>query len=101
RHTRSYGDWSSDVCSSDLLLPAARRAGDRTADSPCVLRSLAGDYAALGSSTATNSRSASGAKSAPFGQTTVPHTESNSARAKYEIGRASCRERAWSRKGER
>src|SRR5207248_5777147 len=21
RHTRSYGDWSSDVCSSDLLLP--------------------------------------------------------------------------------
>src|SRR6266705_4043962 len=25
RHTRSYGDWSSDVCSSDLL--AARRTG--------------------------------------------------------------------------
>src|SRR5207248_5466737 len=22
RHTRSYGDWSSDVCSSDLLLVA-------------------------------------------------------------------------------
>src|SRR5207248_6276743 len=22
RHTRSYGDWSSDVCSSDLFLPA-------------------------------------------------------------------------------
>src|SRR5207248_4099775 len=21
RHTRSYGDWSSDVCSSDLQLP--------------------------------------------------------------------------------
>src|SRR5207248_6518515 len=21
RHTRSYGDWSSDVCSSDLVLP--------------------------------------------------------------------------------
>src|SRR5207248_6342374 len=21
RHTRSYGDWSSDVCSSDLSLP--------------------------------------------------------------------------------
>src|SRR5207248_5727541 len=21
RHTRSYGDWSSDVCSSDLLSP--------------------------------------------------------------------------------
>src|SRR5207248_4835149 len=26
RHTRSYGDWSSDVCSSDLH---ARRFGDR------------------------------------------------------------------------
>src|SRR5207248_5045729 len=24
RHTRSYGDWSSDVCSSDLLLPSVR-----------------------------------------------------------------------------
>src|SRR5207248_6370712 len=23
RHTRSYGDWSSDVCSSDLLIRAA------------------------------------------------------------------------------
>src|SRR6266516_21587 len=26
RHTRSYGDWSSDVCSSDLL--AVQRVGD-------------------------------------------------------------------------
>src|SRR5207248_8288413 len=25
RHTRSYGDWSSDVCSSDLDLPARQR----------------------------------------------------------------------------
>src|SRR5207248_8014952 len=25
RHTRSYGDWSSDVCSSDLLLTQTRR----------------------------------------------------------------------------
>src|SRR5207248_8379395 len=23
RHTRSYGDWSSDVCSSDLFRPSA------------------------------------------------------------------------------
>src|SRR6266516_244291 len=30
RHTRSYGDWSSDVCSSDLvfLISDAHRAGD-------------------------------------------------------------------------
>src|SRR6266705_4417081 len=30
RHTRSYGDWSSDVCSSDLVtrrLPASEHAG--------------------------------------------------------------------------
>src|SRR5207248_7225622 len=25
RHTRSYGDWSSDVCSSDLPSPASHR----------------------------------------------------------------------------
>src|SRR5207248_7141810 len=24
RHTRSYGDWSSDVCSSDLGVPTSR-----------------------------------------------------------------------------
>src|SRR5437867_1399918 len=24
RHTRSYGDWSSDVCSSDLIPPLVR-----------------------------------------------------------------------------
>src|SRR5207248_8675066 len=42
-HTRSYGDWSSDVCSSDLLL--RNRAGDRARVSgartavrdPCVV----------------------------------------------------------------
>src|SRR5437867_12529741 len=27
RHTRSYGDWSSDVCSSDLNTAAGRRRG--------------------------------------------------------------------------
>src|SRR5207248_7381305 len=29
RHTRSYGDWSSDVCSSDLGRGVARNAGNR------------------------------------------------------------------------
>src|SRR5207248_4940028 len=28
RHTRSYGDWSSDVCSSDLSLEAGRGPGE-------------------------------------------------------------------------
>src|SRR5207248_8344681 len=31
RHTRSYGDWSSDVCSSDL--PLLQRIGSRSAAS--------------------------------------------------------------------
>src|SRR5207248_8094380 len=28
RHTRSYGDWSSDVCSSDLFLMGSKEAVD-------------------------------------------------------------------------
>src|SRR5207248_8467906 len=32
RHTRSYGDWSSDVCSSDL--PVSARLARRTSDPP-------------------------------------------------------------------
>src|SRR5207248_7663594 len=28
RHTRSYGDWSSDVCSSDLFYLAVTREGE-------------------------------------------------------------------------
>src|SRR5271168_623417 len=31
RHTRSYGDWSSDVCSSDLRLAAAAQAAEAVA----------------------------------------------------------------------
>src|SRR5207248_6385229 len=49
RHTRSYGDWSSDVCSSDLLLVAVRirdrEYGQRPATRGrlCGLRGSAGD----------------------------------------------------------
>src|SRR5207248_5849302 len=32
RHTRSYGDWSSDVCSSDLLVQALHDMVDRQYD---------------------------------------------------------------------
>src|SRR6266516_7191378 len=31
RHTRSYGDWSSDVCSSDLGVPGAPVLGEKAA----------------------------------------------------------------------
>src|SRR5207248_5612955 len=37
RHTRSYGDWSSDVCSSDLEV-AVELAG--VADDPLLVRPL-------------------------------------------------------------
>src|SRR5699024_12108827 len=30
RHTRSKRDWSSDVCSSDLVMSVAREAGERS-----------------------------------------------------------------------
>src|SRR5437762_12073707 len=69
RHTRYIGDWSSDVCSSDLqgrpLQPAGLRAARRGAAAPPGLR-------------------ARGAGAA--------------ARAE-QIGRASCRERVWSSVG--
>src|SRR5207248_8566338 len=32
RHTRSYGDWSSDVCSSDLLAAAVGAGGGQRVD---------------------------------------------------------------------
>src|SRR6266516_5946884 len=41
RHTISYGDWSSDVCSSDLDRPRARRGRDHRR-SGHVPRSLGG-----------------------------------------------------------
>src|SRR5437867_7336354 len=35
RHTRSYGDWSSDVCSSDLIRTYQQR--NRSAQNPEVI----------------------------------------------------------------
>src|SRR5256886_11258248 len=39
RHTRFDCDWSSDVCSSDLLRPSNRARCDGSASSPCSLAS--------------------------------------------------------------
>src|SRR5437867_9523146 len=43
RHTRSYGDWSSDVCSSDLSRPTRARSRRRSSSTPaaCSRRSSA------------------------------------------------------------
>src|SRR5207248_5535624 len=76
RHTRSYGDWSSDVCSSDLSFKTNRppispwpRSGRKSpAQSPSCARSWAETIRS--SSTTNGCKPASG-----------------------QIGRASCRER--------
>src|SRR5256885_8412575 len=38
RHTRLQGDWSSDVCSSDLTLPCPSSKLQVTTEMPCVVR---------------------------------------------------------------
>src|SRR5690349_24062180 len=83
RHTRSLRDWSSDVCSSDLrtvvrasLLVAANlqgRSNDRPPRDPVLVSS---GFAV--NDTAGKTLAGAGAR---------------------EIGRASCRERAWMRVG--
>src|SRR5437588_3995455 len=42
RHTRSLCDWSSDVCSSDLLHAVAARGHDRSFDHPLVDHDILG-----------------------------------------------------------
>src|SRR5256885_4776564 len=45
RHTRLQGDWSSDVCSSDLVAPGAKLIGLGTGDILFIFWALAGfDY---------------------------------------------------------
>src|SRR5437762_13032456 len=71
RHTRYIGDWSSDVCSSDLLPPARLWA--------------AIDHALPANDNAAARRRLRFWRSAAIGAS--------------EIGRASCRERVWRRGG--
>src|SRR5207248_8607315 len=75
RHTRSYGDWSSDVCSSDLVGAAASRLqrGHRRAEQRV-------DVAVVRQEVAREE-----------GQGV--EVRDRAARAAREIGRASCRER--------
>src|SRR5207248_5835487 len=43
RHTRSYGDWSSDVCSSDLSLVREQRKRARLCGTGCDTQFLFSD----------------------------------------------------------
>src|SRR5207248_7738404 len=85
RHTRSYGDWSSDVCSSDLVRgnsngcagAAARRRRGSSSPDPCRRR----NWSASSCSRRKARRRRSGGR------------VSAQLRGACEIGRASCRER--------
>src|SRR5256885_8491065 len=79
RHTRLQGDWSSDVCSSDLGRRSARAAIDATA--PCVPRLTKGIACMIAH------RPPSGADLA------LVDFHAEAWTVWREIGRASCRER--------
>src|SRR5438094_9773141 len=76
RHTRSYGDWSSDVCSSDLRSSVRRTTWGVSTGSPATAAAPTSD----------SPPSVAGYTSRP------PRTNVPSA-ATAKIGRASCRER--------
>src|SRR5690606_40779831 len=91
RHTRFSRDWSSDVCSSDLLahvliaddLDSARRARaalDALGDTSATIVTTGGDVV-----TAQTLRAGAGGE----------RSRLELAAERDEIGRASCRERAW------
>src|SRR5437762_9547681 len=82
RHTRYIGDWSSDVCSSDL-------GKSRTARSPVSARRLYRRWAETGSD---RSRPRRGSKFGS-GPPDRPPARRRPASPAVEIGRASCRER--------
>src|SRR5262249_58795013 len=46
RHTRLVSDWSSDVCSSDLLLSRRRSLPERSVPLPLPCAAPAGDFVA-------------------------------------------------------
>src|SRR5207248_8532242 len=94
RHTRSYGDWSSDVCSSDLGLKMAPDVG-RIAQPPglpdLVARAVRDD---VGIPVGGPAPLREGAVLQPA-QLRVHAVLLDVVPAMVEIGRASCRERVW------
>src|SRR5207248_4802673 len=91
RHTRSYGDWSSDVCSSDLgelrahLLRAERRthfSKQVEHRNPAAVAHLRVRYPEHGAIAADH-------PAREVQEPAIAHT----AAARQQIGRASCRER--------
>src|SRR5256885_8420300 len=78
RHTRLQGDWSSDVCSSDLALAGAASEGTNVGGSNSLNIIDVDSHATVGDGASLT---------ATAGDIVVKASNSN------EIGRASCRER--------
>src|SRR5207248_8914467 len=87
RHTRSYGDWSSDVCSSDLWLRAWVENFAPGATLRTFMARAGKEICAAVPLIETRERSADTC----FVPMTTWHTPSND--HSQQIGRASCRER--------
>src|SRR5207248_7187387 len=90
RHTRSYGDWSSDVCSSDLARVIAAGAEEEYFHDAPQSRC----YRIIAYSTswcADGFASVASDKACEIADSNVPAEQPH--RAVAEIGRASCRER--------
>src|SRR5207248_4679944 len=98
RHTRSYGDWSSDVCSSDLGVDRANAwhiVRKAALDSmPALRRSVLEELHRAEAATDTNAV----AKAVRYPSSTTRRALEDL--TAHEIGRASCREEGRSRGSE-
>src|SRR5207248_4781961 len=94
RHTRSYGDWSSDVCSSDLAFWSPERRGSSEGTSVAA-SSPAGIKSSPWCATRRGQPTCRGPEPAGF------HAHPTRTSIELEIGRASCRERGEASGGRR
>src|SRR5207248_4889366 len=91
RHTRSYGDWSSDVCSSDLSTSSTTK-GETLLDTARNLQAMAPDVIVL-------RHASSGAPhfiARHVDAAVINAGDGTHEHPTQEIGRASCRERVQS-----
>src|SRR5437016_9284968 len=92
RHTRLVSDWSSDVCSSDLIFPRSRMAAAAPSNN---VPSNAGRYAAKSRQNSVSERWLSGGSMEKFSATTREIRSSRSRSEERRVGKE-CRAR-WSR----
>src|SRR5207245_7106136 len=94
RHTRCYRDWSSDVCSSDLQQEMCfLQAHADSAEAHFLLGFIL--FREIGAQWLETGKTQEGSSRYNSGNATGLLAEFRDAK---EIGRASCRERVWSRR---